>query len=1586
MSESNDNDIMCEGLAQHQDELLHLWHGANELELQLDASSSILEGHVTKLRSCQDRLFIKTTSGTLYYGDTVQAQENDKRFLELKKSQFNVIDLATNSKHLFLVLNNGSAVTVEPRSLKVVDTVVIKDDVKYCIHGYKQDNEAEKIVAIAVNDNASLFLTDNGQLWVIGDHPQIDIQSQVPKKVNFFDGRVISDIACGSSFYVVLVRKIPRSSLAHKDDADSNNESDEVFVRSCSQCLNNLLPSPLSLNLSGSGTTKAQNISLTKEVKSFDSNTSKDDVFRPVEKEKPTKKSNDSMIDSEINDEEPTEPDKDPKRNVILINTEAAKHFFTRQLSWVSTYSSGGSKDDASCTDNVNNDNPAASLIKQNVSSVANLVYEGVKTVGDKVATLSRHVSGSSDPNEIARPDADDENFEELEIDELYPKKSCLAIATTPGSLNSSTSSEHDLLLQYQRCPSERINLLVRSGSSALNTELWTWGDTKYGQLGGNDAATTTRQRPRQVTMLNHCGVKKIACGDNHTLAMTLDGRVFTWGRNNYMQVADCSQLDQKTPQIFASNFVNHLSHNERAMDIAAGNDYSLVMMGQKIIFMGKQRSSGVMSTLEIPNIKDDHKLVGIFCSQDYKCCTSVLTSPMSRSIVSCLDESLIEAQVYLTETLLTQQHLVAQLQKKIASVPTLREFASAFDELCRYHRELLSFIALHAQELTYFHEQAILNSLDTDHYPRLVIVANVEECVAVYKAYLQALCDLTAISGLSQIAKVIDVLPTLLKHFQDKLKCDVNSDITNEALVVFALHLPLLQASRYAIFIKNLITNDSVSEKEQLQNAMSKWESLSKLQTKRIQEAEATKCFWEGPGKIIEQLRSLDRRMIRESRTHSISLYNAGRFSSHRFILLNDVFVHITGGSYVAHLLSLLWVELLQDSDQYQNAMSITTPEENFILYTPTAADRSDWFHAFQSVIKANLRRNPSHSAPQIRSGFYSFSKNPTYKDASYTGQWLNGKPHGTGKLEWFDNKMYVGQFYKGAIQGIGRMEMPTQGVYEGQWKDGLQNGYGVMNFINGDVYEGYFKDGLPHGHGVKKEGHFMASAASIYIGEWSCGVKQGYGVMDDIKTGEKYLGSWYNNTKHGNGLIVTLDGIYYEGAFIQDVFQGHGIMVLEDGMHYEGEFKSVGIFGGKGILTFTNEEKLEGNFSGAWNEGIKVTATLRINNKTVNKVKNTPPSFGKLCAPTVQKWEPIFRQFYQELNISELKNNNSKAPAGALKSESQKLWHNVAAVICKSQRNGQKRQCFNSNICLSSSLSPSKEDSSKEDQDLLNRILYFEQDQLSIATYMQIHAYLTRAFESQHHPLGTLLNELASVYTATYGGVRVHPLLLEHAVDELKKITKRIYEAVTLFFPTLPKGDIQLALKPADDSEEEKIISADSILHPILLPRVYSALFVLYALHNKKNDDAYWERLIKWNKQPTNTLLVFLGVDGKFWQNFDTESNDVFLNEAIETLQQLKTTFSAVEKLMVIRNTHYQIVESVQKRLENCKLPADQLIPIFYFVVVRAGVLQLGSEIHFIKDFMEPYLESGEIGYCFSTILGIYDHILHEKISMVD
>lgn len=136
-----------------------------------------------------------------------------------------------------------------------------------------------------------------------------------------------------------------------------------------------------------------------------------------------------------------------------------------------------------------------------------------------------------------------------------------------------------------------------------------------------------------------------------------------------------------------------------------------------------------------------------------------------------------------------------------------------------------------------------------------------------------------------------------------------------------------------------------------------------------------------------------------------------------------------------------------------------------------------------------------------------------------------------GWGRLEWPDGKTYVGQFLNNLQHGYGHQDSPSGDQFEGQWREGYQNGRGILKLVlrfviklvlcffplmlklyiifryeGGDVYDGCFKDGLPHGHGTRKEGHFTASVASLYIGEWANGVKQGYGVMDNIFTGKQY------------------------------------------------------------------------------------------------------------------------------------------------------------------------------------------------------------------------------------------------------------------------------------------------------------------------------------------------------------------------------------------------------------------------------------------------------------------------------------------------
>ena len=64
---------------------------------------------------------------------------------------------------------------------------------------------------------------------------------------------------------------------------------------------------------------------------------------------------------------------------------------------------------------------------------------------------------------------------------------------------------------------------------SADGQTLWAFGDGDYGKLGlGN---TTTKSTPTKVEALCGVGVKKVACGSQYTVALTHDGRVFTWGQ-----------------------------------------------------------------------------------------------------------------------------------------------------------------------------------------------------------------------------------------------------------------------------------------------------------------------------------------------------------------------------------------------------------------------------------------------------------------------------------------------------------------------------------------------------------------------------------------------------------------------------------------------------------------------------------------------------------------------------------------------------------------------------------------------------------------------------------------------------------------------------------------------------------------------------------------------------------------------------------------------------------------------------------------------------------------------------------------------
>ncbi len=101
---------------------------------------------------------------------------------------------------------------------------------------------------------------------------------------------------------------------------------------------------------------------------------------------------------------------------------------------------------------------------------------------------------------------------------------------------------------------------------------VWAWGDNSYGQLGID--STQAYDYPVQVKNSSGTGflsgVKAIACGSSHALALLNDGTVFAWGRNDRHQInataGDKSSLPVQYPGL--SDIVA----------VAAGLSFNLVL------------------------------------------------------------------------------------------------------------------------------------------------------------------------------------------------------------------------------------------------------------------------------------------------------------------------------------------------------------------------------------------------------------------------------------------------------------------------------------------------------------------------------------------------------------------------------------------------------------------------------------------------------------------------------------------------------------------------------------------------------------------------------------------------------------------------------------------------------------------------------------------------------------------------------------------------------------------------------------------------------------------------------------------------
>src|SRR5262249_7426564 len=110
---------------------------------------------------------------------------------------------------------------------------------------------------------------------------------------------------------------------------------------------------------------------------------------------------------------------------------------------------------------------------------------------------------------------------------------------------------------------------------------VWTWGTNDVGQLGDG---TTVPTRPSPTVVSGITGIQAIAAGDGHTLALTTDGHVWSWGRNGSGQLGDTTTQGHRLPAAASISGV---------VALAAGDQHSVALKTDGTVWTWGDNGSG---------------------------------------------------------------------------------------------------------------------------------------------------------------------------------------------------------------------------------------------------------------------------------------------------------------------------------------------------------------------------------------------------------------------------------------------------------------------------------------------------------------------------------------------------------------------------------------------------------------------------------------------------------------------------------------------------------------------------------------------------------------------------------------------------------------------------------------------------------------------------------------------------------------------------------------------------------------------------------------------------------------------------------
>ena len=770
--------------------------------------------------SHQGQVFFLTEDGRVYLSTLKQESSGlSGKLQELALPCQCVVSIACNLTHIIFVTDRGRVLRAELCLPEKLEELPVKPKIS-CPHGINEEGDRVIVREVSSYYKHIFFISDSGKVWMVDEN-----KSHYPELLLIFKSKLPISISCGQNFSAALIQEYTEACKYYFADQQKkylyNTEashdraapSKSVFVASCPDC-------------------RAQ-ISIHSKEEHVDG------------KEEPiSRESNEKQDSNTLAQVCWSKADHLVRQSALLLNSETAKQFLTRQLSWVT----GSSELNDASKDPFPNKDGACS------NPVTSRVVEGVRNIGDAVNRISRHWSTSSqEENPILPPFDRPQQGESFETTSLsnWLEETPQSNSTQPrflrnvfeghrrwkrhgtSSLSLDSAPRNGLLNATGPSPSggqsdsqseSQPDQIIFAGQCLLNTSVWTWGNGSLGQLGQSDCVS--RDQPTSIRCLYGIGVYKLVVGSFHCLALSLDGRVFAWGSNCKGQIGPSDDLTfDSIPREIKMPFQTTVK------DIAAGGEHSLLLtVSGQVFFLGlslaTQQCSMMQLNLPIHSPHDSFVCGRVWASGSLSACYS--TSRHSSCCSSLWTDLLVSEQLFLRRCFSVDHKVLDVLLSSAASAASPPPV----------HRQALIAQFHHLISCTAYHVHTLLHAQCSGQ--SVSIIRWMDEYIRLYRTYSNMLCSALLVNGLALNKNESMQLEKVWPLFVSEVK-------TTKTPFERVMIEPVSRFKEYVIHLNKLVASHADRKDcHHLASAAQSYRDASSTMESEYHRAEMTRSFWD--------------------------------------------------------------------------------------------------------------------------------------------------------------------------------------------------------------------------------------------------------------------------------------------------------------------------------------------------------------------------------------------------------------------------------------------------------------------------------------------------------------------------------------------------------------------------------------------------------------------------------------------------------------------------------------------------------------------------------------------------------------------